>query len=223
MRTTARSPAKKRRSRSSASAASSSGSTQTSGRFESWTSWESAYPRAAPMSPRACTLRTPPRMAASNSARAVGLPFGRAAKGEVVDAVGSKAHDRLRASLRGAGGLCNGRGVSDQTPSTPTFLPEVVEPGPAREGAGLTQLGELDVTAADHPADLGETHLLAQRLQIPARDAEEEGVVFASGEGQVQPVAQTAGGGSQRERCIRRWRRPRSRRTGAPGPGGSRR
>src|SRR2546430_11713466 len=25
---------------------------QTSGRFESWTSWESAYPRAAPMSPR---------------------------------------------------------------------------------------------------------------------------------------------------------------------------
>src|SRR5205823_1963235 len=68
------------------------------------------------------------------------------------------------------------------------------------EGAGLTQLGELDVTAPDHPADLGERHLLAQRLQIPARDAEEEGVIFAAGEGQVQPVAQTAGGGSQRER-----------------------
>src|SRR5207302_7688645 len=84
-------------------AASSSGSTQTSGRFESWTSWESAYPRAAPKSPRACTLRTPPRMAASNSARAVGLPFGRAAKGEVVDAVGSKVHDRLRDSFARGG------------------------------------------------------------------------------------------------------------------------
>src|SRR5207245_8286362 len=64
----------------------------------------------------------------------------------------------------------------------------------------VAQLGELDVAAADHAADFGESNSLAQRLQVAARNAEKEGVVFAAAQGQIEAVAQTAGGGSQRKR-----------------------